>query len=68
MPTLPPQPLQSLMNGADTCSEEFRRNIRRHNNAFAFTSTAVKVNDNVLNTPGAYSLWFMVICITAWEL
>ena len=55
MPTLPPQPLRDLMNGRDPRSKEFLEHIRRYNSAFAFTSTAVKMNEQILNTSGPYA-------------
>ena len=55
MPMLPPQPLRNLMNGEDLRSKEFLEHIRQYNAAFAFTSTAVKMNQQVLSTSGPYA-------------
>ena len=55
MPSMPPQPLQDLMNGKDPRSHRFLEHIRQYNSAFAFTSTAVNMNQQVLNTSGPYA-------------
>ncbi|TFK83719.1 hypothetical protein K466DRAFT_455289, partial [Polyporus arcularius HHB13444] len=53
LPSLPPQPLRDLMNGAHPRSRHFMENIRRYNMALAFASTGVHTREQI--TTGPYS-------------
>ncbi|RDX46067.1 hypothetical protein OH76DRAFT_1330930, partial [Lentinus brumalis] len=56
LPSLPPQPLRDLLNGADPRSRAFREKIRRYNAAFAFTSSGARLdNTRLAGTEGPYS-------------
>ncbi|KAI0697423.1 hypothetical protein C8T65DRAFT_582689, partial [Cerioporus squamosus] len=56
LPSLPPQPLRDLLNGADPRSRAFREKIRRYNAAFAFTSSGARLSTAQLaGTEGPYS-------------
>jgi hypothetical protein len=54
LPTLQPvpQPLRHLLEDMTDDAKHFRDNIRQYNNAFAFTSVGVDVDNTLLNTPG----------------
>lgn len=51
----PPAELRNLLTGDDEHSRHFREHIRQYNNAFAFTSLGVKVDESVVRGPGPYS-------------
>jgi PIF1-like helicase/Helitron helicase-like domain at N-terminus len=51
----PPLTLTQLLMGSSHLHKKFRDNIRQYNAAFAFTSIAAKVNDNVLAGSGPYA-------------
>ncbi|PCH37231.1 hypothetical protein WOLCODRAFT_83851, partial [Wolfiporia cocos MD-104 SS10] len=51
---LPPAALCWLFMGVDPRSRSFRDKIRQYNNAFAFTSVAVNVDNAILNGSGPY--------------
>lgn len=51
----PPVTLRDLLTGVSPFSRTFRDHIRQYNAAFAFTSTSVNVNDNVVAGSGPYS-------------
>ena len=50
----PPHELLQLFNGQHILSKEFRKNIRMYNNAFAFTSVGVKLDETVNRGNGPY--------------
>ena len=47
-----PQTLRALLEGDTEQAKEFRKNIRAFNNAFAFTSLGVKLDDSLLRGGG----------------
>jgi hypothetical protein len=51
---MPPPTIKNLLWGASPQSKEFRDNIRQYNNALAFTSVGVKVDEKVTRAAGAY--------------
>jgi len=50
----PPLTLKNLLIGVTPLSRTFREKIRQYNAAFAFTSTAVKLDETLLNGTGTY--------------
>lgn len=50
----PPPTLRNLLMGVAPQSRTFREKIRRYNAAFAFTSTAVKLDESLLSGTGTY--------------
>lgn len=56
LPSLPPQPLRDLMNGAHPRYRHFQDNIRRYNLALAFTSTGVNTREHLTSGPYSFIL------------
>src|SRR5882724_11938361 len=52
----PPQPLKRLLESSDTDAKEFRKHIRQHNAALAFTSLGAKFNQALFQGGGPYAL------------
>ncbi|EPT05482.1 hypothetical protein FOMPIDRAFT_1091844, partial [Fomitopsis schrenkii] len=50
-----PESLRRLFTRTDALSKHFHEHIRQYNNAFAFTSVAVQVDQAILNGSGPYS-------------
>jgi hypothetical protein len=50
----PPATLKNLLHGLSPLSGSFRKNIRQYNNAFAFTSVGVKIDNSVTRGTGPY--------------
>ena len=44
---LPPSPLRDLLEGQTSEAKEFRNQIRKYNNAFAFTSVGAKIDQSM---------------------
>ncbi|KAL1934516.1 hypothetical protein VTP01DRAFT_6698 [Rhizomucor pusillus] len=59
LPQPPPEPLQSLWKENNAAARDFRQNVRACNNAFAFSSLGVTLDETVVNAiHGAYSFRF----------
>lgn len=61
IPYLPeaPAPIQELFTSTNAEGRSFRQNIRQYNNAFAFTSIGVKLDEAIMRSAGPYCFKIM---------